>query len=57
MRMRISGQDIDFLIFADADLDVDFYFQYVRMRMLKVMRISADVDGNADILSTFKYVF
>ena len=34
-----------FFILADADLAADIYFQYLRMQMLKVMRISGqDVD-------------
>ena len=34
-----NGQDVDFLIFTDADI----YFQYLRMQqMLKIIRISAD---------------
>ena len=28
-----GGPDVDFLIFADADIDVDTYFQYLPMRM------------------------
>ena len=49
--MRISAppllemdKDDDFLIFAVADTDADIYFQYLwmRMQMLKIMRISAD---------------
>ena len=48
MRMWISGQDVDFLISADANIESDIYFQYLRMRMqmwmLKTMWISADVD-------------
>ena len=31
-----SEKDVDFLIFADADI----YFQHLRMQMLKIMRIS-----------------
>ena len=63
--MRISGQDVDFLTFADAVIDLDIYFQYLRMwmQMLKVMWISgqdvdflifADVDIDADIY--FQYL-
>ena len=45
-----DGQDVDFLIFAVPDIDADIYFQYLRMRMVKLMQISMDVD--ADICST-----
>ena len=42
------------MIFADADIDADIYFEYLLMRMLKMMRISIqDVDflifGDSDI--------
>ena len=50
MRIRISGQDVEFLIFANADIDADIYFQYLQMRIwmwiLEIMRISADADVN-----------
>ena len=46
--MRISGQDVDFLIFVDTDIDADIYFQYLwiqkLMRLLKMMQTSADAD-------------
>ena len=53
--MQISGQDVDSLIFADADI----YFHYSRMRILRIMLISGqDVDSlifvDADIY--FQYL-
>ena len=44
MQLQISGQDVVSLIFTDADIDADIYFQYLQMWMIKIMRISADVD-------------
>ena len=49
--MRITGKDVDFSIFADAEIDEDTYFQYLwmqtlmRMRMLEIVRISEDADN------------
>ena len=42
--MQISNQDVDLLIFTAVDIDADIYFQYLRMRMLKSIGISADKD-------------
>ena len=35
-----GGQDADFLIFTNADIHANIYFQYLRMRKLKIMWIS-----------------
>ena len=43
LEMSRDGPDGDFLIFADADRDADTYFQYLwmRIRILKIIRILA----------------
>ena len=60
-----GGMDVDFLIFADADIDEDIYFQYLRMGMLKIMRmrisgqdvdISIFTDTNVDTDKYFQFL-
>ena len=52
-RVDTSGDpDVDFLIFTDADIDVNIYFQYLQMRMLKKIQISAGVVADIPSIST-----
>ena len=52
--VHLCGEDAQSLILADADIGADIYLQYLRMRirMLKIMRISADADEDTRSTST-----